>query len=73
MAEDHLKAKTPDEYHRLKDSGELEDRLDQIHHDARRAYEAKYREILRKDPKGGTWAMMAPQEIVVRDLLDPTT
>ena len=69
-----MKAKSPELYRELKsDRRGLEDHLDLQAERARAAYEAAFKRIAEANPGQESWALQAAQEIVVRDVLDPTT
>jgi hypothetical protein len=73
MAEVMLREKDPEKYRQLKESGSLVAHLDAVSEQARLAYESTVRQIEEQNPGKGSWALQSAQEIVTRDVLDPTT
>lgn len=72
LAEEVLRAKDPERYRDLKASGMLSQHLRVTAERAKMAYEATARRIEKQNPGQGAWALQAAEEIVIRDVLDPT-
>jgi hypothetical protein len=73
MAEEILKAKDPELHRALTRGGNLNEHLDRLAGSARSAFNPTVDEILKGNPGLEAWAMQAAQELIVRDILDPTT
>ncbi|MCH7532507.1 MAG: hypothetical protein IIB36_12230 [Gemmatimonadetes bacterium] len=73
MAEEHLKHLDPTEYQRLKRRRELEDHLDQVAERAKEAYKTSVRKLSAENPGQESFIMQSVQEVVTRDILDPTS
>ena len=74
IAEELLKHKDPEQYRELKKARKLEDHLDDLALWAKKAYEANVRTRLESSPPTQeAWILQSAQELVTRDLLDPTT
>lgn len=73
MAEEILKAKNRRLYRELRKEGTLSDHIDEQADRARLAYDDLVNRMLKKHPAEESWVFQAAQEVIVRDLLDPTT
>ena len=73
MAEEQLKHRTPKEYRRLKKARKLENHLDDVAERAKMAYEASVRKLSAENPGQESFIMQSIQEVVTRDILDPTS
>ena len=73
MAEEQLKHRTPEEYRRLKKARKLEAHLDRVEAQAKGAYDASVRKLSALNPGHEAFIMQSVQEVVTRDILDPTT
>jgi hypothetical protein len=73
LAESLLKNKDPQKYRELKRAGMLEEHLNELDEAARTSYEVTVRQIEELNPGKESWALQSAQEMVIRDLLDPTT
>lgn len=73
MAEEMLKAKDPELYRELKVDGALNRHLDGLSQRARETYERIVQQLEAQNPGQGSWALQSAEELVTRDVLDPTT
>jgi hypothetical protein len=73
IADAILKVKDPGRRRELRIAGELDDHLEEVAKAAARTYEMLVNRLEETHPGQGSWALQAAQEIIVRDVLDPTT
>jgi hypothetical protein len=73
LAEEILKAKDPKLYRALKKGGTLENHLDDKVEHARTTYEHLAKKLAEGRPEFESWAIQAAEELVIHDILDPTT
>jgi hypothetical protein len=73
MAEEILRATDPSRHSQLRADGLLESHLDDLAEQARSTYDVLVPDLMQKQPGAISWAMSAAQEMIVRDILDPTT
>lgn len=72
IAEGILRAKDPELYREMK-GPDLQRYLDLRVESARSTYEHLVKRLVEQNPGQESWALQAAQEMVVRDVLDPTT
>lgn len=68
-----LRAKDPDLLRELRAANRLESYLDEQVERARAAYESLVKRVSKGNPDLESWAIQAAEELIIRDLLDPTT
>lgn len=73
MAEEVLKAKDRELYDELKRAKELTDYLDRVTESARQTYETSVREAREKNPRTAAFVAQSVQEMIVDQVLDPTS
>lgn len=73
MAEDVLKEKDRELYDELKKAKELTDYLDRVVESARQTYETSVKEARQKNPRRAAFVAQSVQEMIVDQILDPTS
>lgn len=73
LAEEILRAKDPKRYRELRKSGGLGEYLDDRAEHARVTYEHLAKRLAEGKPELACWAIQAAEELVIHDILDPTT
>ena len=73
MAEESLKARDPQRYKALRSAGKLDGFLDNLDSRLRTGYDRLVKDIQKSRGSVGTFALLAAEEILVRDVLVPET